>query len=101
MLTKTTTTTTIDTGIPNIGIPKQEYVQTEIKRCKACMSKDSHLCKMHCSLPWQKEIIECNECSAERGLCPVHYEKVRASVLSSLSQRLEEAKVAEKVVIEE
>jgi len=68
--------------------------------------KDSHLCKMHCSLPWQKEIIECNECSAERGLCPVHYEKVRASVLSSLSQgsnsqRMEEGQVSEKVVIEE
>jgi hypothetical protein len=56
---------------------------------------------MHCSLPWQKEIIECNECGPDHGLCPVHYEKVRASVLSSLSQRLEEAQVAEKVVIEE
>jgi hypothetical protein len=61
---------------------------------------------MHCSLPWQKEIIECNECGPDHGLCPVHYEKVRASVLSSLShgsisQRMEEAQVAEKVVIEE
>ena len=78
-------TTTFETSTPILGNPKQEYVQTEIKRCKTCLSKDSELCKMHSSLPWQKEIIECNECSADRGLCELHYEKVRGSVLSNLS----------------